>query len=144
MSKIARLGFIFALFILVSGCTYRPAEEKADTSDSAQSGSPSPFSKLLPDSFPKDLPILDEAYFENKGEIDSSSGFVVFSVKLPPLQITKYYEENLDKFGWRIEAKSNDGKNASFSTVKNNKASTIGVRFVNESETLLTITYGPK
>lgn len=144
---------LLSLIFLLTGCDFRrisggnnegPLVRVTGTPAEMEKESASFNRVFLPIKFPEDLPIYPSSKLLSSEVRGEDSGFVVFSVKLSPPQITKYYEENLAKLGWAIEAKSNDGKNFSFLAVKNNKASTIGIRFVNESEILLTITYGPQ
>lgn len=121
-----------------------PSVRVTGTSGDVEKGSV-PFNRVfLPVKFPEDLPIYPSAKLLSSEVRSENSGYIVLEVNSPPSQITKYYEENLAKLGWTIEAKSNDEKNSSFSAVKNNKASTIGIRLTDNGGTLLTITFGPK
>lgn len=151
--KIALIaGLLFSVFLLTGRDLGKKREESKGDPSVRVTGTygglekeSDPFNRVfLPIEFPEDLPIYPSARLTWSVVQSENSGYIVLEVNSPPSQITKYYEENLVKLGWTIEAKSSDGKNSSFSAVKNNKASTIGIRFVNESEILLTITYGPK
>ena len=146
------VGLIFSIFLLTGHDFGKKREESkgnpsvrvTGTSGDVEKGSVTFNQTFLPVKFPEDLPIYPSARLLSSEVRSEDSGFIVLTVNSSPLQITKYYEENLSKFGWGIEAKSNDGKNASFSAVKNNKASTIGIRLTDNGGTLLTITFGPK
>ena len=97
----------------------------------------------LPENFPSDLPVYPEAQFQGKNETGLDSGFVTFWVNSPPQQITKYYEEALEKNGWVVEAQSHDENGSSFSVSKDDVASTVGIRMAG-GKTLLSITFGPE
>lgn len=96
----------------------------------------------LPGNFPPELPIYPDAQFETASSTGSDSGFVMFSSSSTLQQITKYYEENLEKLGWAVEARSNDENGTSFSISKINLASTVGIR-KSSDKTYLSLTFGP-
>ena len=144
MTRIGRVAIFLLVAGLVSGCSFPFAGIKKDDRDKPfVSATPKKSDRTaLPVNFPPDLPVYPEATFETEGSTGPNSGFVVFSSASPPQQITKYYEENLEKLGWTVAARSNDKSGNSFSIFKKDLASTVGIR-KDSDKTYLTITFGP-
>ncbi len=153
--KIGKLAIFLLVTWLVSGCSFPFAGTKDDRDKHLVSVTPGKsgdetndvwkkFSDraYLRGNFPPDLPIYPKVTFETEGSTGTNSGFVVFSSASPPQQITKYYEENMEKLGWTIAARSSDKSGTSFSIFKKDLASTVGIR-KDSDKTYLTITFGP-
>ena len=101
MDKLS-LAIFAALLALVSGCGRDEARVALNTKDAKITVAGGNASVALPDTFPKDVPILPGGSVKsaiNTADVTSVS----LTASASPQEAAKYYQENLSGQGWKID-----------------------------------------
>ncbi len=87
--------------MLVSGCGRDEARVAVNTKDAKITVAGGEASVALPDTFPKDVPIIPGGSVKAAMKIGETTT-VQLTTNASPQEVAKYYQENLTSQGWKI------------------------------------------
>lgn len=133
---------LFAL-ALVSGCGRDEARMAANTKDTKITVAGGNASVALPDTFPKDVPIIPGGSVKSAIKTADVTT-VMMTTGTSPQDAAKYYQENLSSQGWKIEHATAINNVTMLSAAKDKRQVSLQIGTSDEKTATIMISLRPK
>jgi len=110
--------------VMAEGVKPTPAKKKEKpTPEQVVAATPPP----LPDDFPKDIPVLDDAQVAQVQQLPNDAHNVIFTTDKPISNITGFYRKQLEDAGWKLTQNAERSNQAFVSFKRGNMIANIQI-----------------